>query len=398
MCSLERLAHHLYLPHPHKRPKGLEALAANYTISQVAEGMMASFGVLFIFELGGGGFKGLGLMIGFFSLQRLVTGLTVPMAAGMISSLGYRWTMFWGLSALALKAFLLMEVTTGSLWLLGPALVLGGFSIAGYYLGYHGIFLNDNDDHKIGEEIGKITMLGRLALIGSPILAGFLVDWFSFSVMFGAATFLLLVSILPLFLMPKHEHNKNEFSFKKSIKMIKKEDGFFKPVFWWHAENGIQVFFWPVFLFLILKSHISFGVIGSLVMVINSIAVYTAGKTYDQRPLRRGFRLTAGLVIFSYFLRFFSFDLISAVSADSFNRLASPWWWMKIRRKALIAGEKMEAMVFAAGWEWAVTLGYLVSLLAGGLILWLSRGAWEWLAVLAGLAVYKASRSMEKYG
>ena len=396
MYSLERILNHLHLPHPHRRPTGLEALALNYVISQVASGMLAMFGVLFVFELGESFMKGLSLVVIFFGLQRVVVGLVVPIVAELISRIGYRWMMFIGLMSLALKAFILMQVTLVSMWLLGPALVLGGIAIASYYLGYHGVFLNDNDDTRIGEQVGLVTMSGRLALMISPILAGWLIDRYSFAVMFGVAMSLLIVSLAPLFLMPHHERKNQKFSFKGAVRLLRKKKGFGRSVFWWHVENGFQAFYWPIFLFLAVGSHMSFGVIVSLVMMVNSLAVYGTGKLYDRRRLRRAYPVIGGLVALSFGLRFMTTTPVLVGMADGFHRLVSPFWWMKIRRNALMAGEKVKAMVFAASWEWAVTLGYLVSLGVGWLVMWLSGGQWLWLTLPAAIAVGMASKGMRE--
>ncbi|MEA3355166.1 MAG: MFS transporter [Patescibacteria group bacterium] len=394
MYSLDRLLHHFHIFRPRRKPTGFEALVVNYTISQVATGMLGIFGVLFIYELGHDLMSGLILVLGFFGLQRLAVGLMIPLAAKGITKIGYRWMMLVGLVSLAIKAFLLMQVTVNNLWLLMVILILGAMAIAGYYLGYHGIFLDDNDDDKIGEQMGLITMAGRMALIISPILAGWLIDNYGFSIMFGVAMSLLIVSLGPLFLMPHHKHNDQEFDFKKAIKLTKRSR-FSKSVFWWHFENAIQAFYWPIFLFLILGSHIKFGIIASLVMIINSVAVYSSGKIYDKRPLKRGYLMATGLVSISYVLRFLSLNLACVVGADSLNRLVSPFWWMKIRRKALIAGEKVGAMVFAAAWEWLVTAGYLGGLLIGFVILKLSDGQWLWLAVPAIVGVVMGAKHVE---
>jgi len=390
MYSLESMLHHFHLS-GRRRPSGFEALAINYTISQVASGMLAMFGVLFVYELGEKFNKGILMVLLFFGLQRVVVGLAVPLVAKFISRTGYRWMMFIGLSALAIKAWFLMQVSEYSLWLLIPALILGGVAIASYYQGYHGIFLDDNDDDRIGEQIGLLTLFGRMALIVSPILAGFLVDSYGYSVMFGVAMSLLIVSLTPLFLMDHHEHKPQKFVTKKLLSLIKKKDKNTRAIFWWYVENAIQTFYWPVFLFLVVGSHIRFGIIASLVMVVNSAATYMAGKTYDKRPLRRAFPLAGFLVATTDVLRYMSHTMFLAAGVDSINRIASPFWWMKIRRSALVAGEKVKAVVFAAVWEWIVTGGYMVGLLMGYMVLKISGGDWIWLGVPSVIGVLMAT-------
>ena len=394
MYSLERLLHHFYIPG--RRSLGLMLLLINYSVSQLAAGMAGMFGVLFIFELGVSVVEGLVAVILFFGLQRLMVAITVPLMGRLIIRAGYRWGRLLGLGCLAIKLSLLTQVTSGDVWLLGPALVLGGLAISGYYLGYHGIFLDDNDDDRLGEQMGLITMTGRLSLVVAPFLAGFLIDNYGFALMFAVAVGLLVVSVVPLMLMPHHDH-KEGFEMKKVWRLLRAEPGMVGSVGWWHVVNTAQTFFWPILLFLLAGgSHIMFGLVGSLVMIINSLATYLTGKTYDRRPLRRGFWLAAGLVVVSNIWRYTAGSFIWAVGADGLNRLVNPFWWMKIRRYALGVGERVNSLVFAAGWELVVCGGYLVGLMAGGVLLITSGVRWWTLILLTTVGTVMSVTSLKR--
>lgn len=394
MYSLERLLHHFHLLG--RRPAGLTALLVNYSISQLAAGMAGMFGVLFIFELGSSMMEGLLMVMLFFGIQRLVVAISVPLMGKLIARVGYRWGMLLGLGSLAVKLALLTQVTGRTMWLLLPALVLGGLAISGYYLGYYGIFLDDNDDERIGEQMGLITMAGRLALMVAPFLAGLLIDNYGFSTMFAVAVGLLMISVVPLLLMPHHEH-KESFKVKKVLGLLNSEPVMVGAVWWWHFGTAIQTFFWPVLLFLLAGgSHIRFGLIGSLVMVVNSLAVFLTGRVYDKRPLRKGFILAAGMVIVSNVLRYTATSFVWAGLADGLGRLVSPFWWMKIYRYALGIGEKVDSVVFAAGWELIVSGGYLAGLVVGFGLLVLSGGKWLWLILPSLIGVGFSVRALNK--
>ncbi len=386
MYSLERVVNHFHLFHFKKKPTGYQALMVNYPLYQLAIGMMASFGVLFVYLLGDGFVNGLSLVLMFFGLQRLAVVVGELVTVKLVFRLGYRWTILFSLVCLIAKTFILMQVTPDSLWLLGLALVFGGMAIASYYTSYHGIFLTDNDDAKIGQQMGLITMVGRMGAMIAPLIAGLLIQNFSYTVMFMTAIILLILSSLPLFLMPHHDHRKERFSAKESVKLLKKKEGFLDSITWWIFENGIQSFWWPILLFSLVGSFAKFGMIGSGVMVANSLAVYVAGKVYDKRKLERVYPVFTGLVVVSNVLRYASKSMVMGIGSDGLNRLTSPFWWMKIRRNALVDGENYEPMVFAVAWEWAVCLGYITSLIVGYLILVFSGGQWQWLIVPAVVA------------
>ncbi|MBU1085614.1 MAG: MFS transporter [Candidatus Beckwithbacteria bacterium] len=381
---------------PRRKLTGLEALMVNYPIFQLAAGMMASFGVLYVYLLGDGLMAGLGLVFLFFSLQRTVVGLVVPVITKVIGKLGYRWTIFVSLVFLILKTLVLMQMNQFNLWLIGPATFFGGIAIASYYMSYHGMFLTDNDDSKIGRQMGLVTMVGRMGVMMAPLLAGLLIQQYSYNVMFMVAIGLLVLSSFPLFLMPHHDHKKERFSIKEAFLLLKKKEGFLDSATWWHFENGLQSFWWPILLFLIAGSFAKFGMIGSGVMVANSVAVYFAGRLYDRRKLRKVYPVFTAVVAVSNAMRYSSNTLGMGIASDSLNRVASPFWWMKIRRNSLVDGENYEPMVFAAAWEWSACFGYLASLMVGYLILMFSNGQWQWLMVPAVIANIAAGVGVRK--
>ena len=396
MYSLDRLLNHFHVPHPRRRPTGLEALMVNYPIFQLAAGMMASFGVLYVYLLGDGLMEGLSLILLFFGMQRLVVGLAAPVVAKMISKLGFRWMIFSSLAFFILKTLILIQMNHSNLWLMGPAVLFGGVAIAAYYMSYHGLFLTDNDDDKIGQQMGLVTMMGRMGVMMAPLLAGLLIQQYSYTVMFSVAIGLLILSSLPLFLMPHHDHKKEWFSVKKAVGLVKKKEGFLDSTMWWYFENGIQSFWWPILLFSLVGSFAKFGMIGSGVMITNSLAVFVAGRLYDKRKFRRGYPVFTGLVAVSNIMRYSSNSLGLGIASDGLNRISSPFWWMKIRRNALVDGENYSPMVFAAAWEWSVCLGYLLSLVVGFLILVFSNGEWQWLIVPAVVANVAAAVGVRK--
>lgn len=396
MYSLERVVNHFHLLTTKKRPTGYQALMVNYPLYQLAVAMMASFGVLFIYLLGDSFVNGLSLVLMFFGLQRIMVAISELLIVRLVSKIGYRWTILFSLVCLIAKTFLLMKVTIASLWMLGPALLFGGLAIAAYYSSYHGIFLTDNDDDKIGQQLGLVTMMGRMGATIAPLIAGLLIQNYSYSTMFGVAIILLFMSSVPLFLMPHHDHKEEKFRAIDSYKLMKKKEGFLDSISWWIFENGIQSFWWPILLFSLVGSFAKFGMIGSGVMVANSLAVYVTGKIYDKRKLRRVYPVFTGLVAVSNVLRYSSKTMMMGVGSDAMNRMMSPFWWMKIRRNALVDGENYSPMVFAVAWEWAVCWGYITSLIVGYLILVMSGGQWQWLMVPAVVANVIAAVGVRK--
>lgn len=388
MYSLTR---HLY--HRFRRPhlNGFSALTINYLLMQLAVEMVGSFGVLFVWQLGSNWRQGLFFVLLFFGFQRLVVGLSLFFVGNLYSRVEHRWVM--ALAQLALIAKLWILRSNPGIGALFLAFALGGFYIATYYLGFHSLFLFGTKEQHVGREIGLIDMLGGVSGIIAPLFAGILIDRFGFGVMFVVAMLFLMFSSLSLFLM-RHTHIPiKSSSIRSVVGLLWREPYFSRSVYWWHIEDAIGTFFWPIFLILILKNYAIFGAVGSLVMIVSSFMVYFSGYLYDlprrlashrrsgragKRPLSifPGASFALGIM---WVVRFLSRTLLTVGVADVLYRLISPVWWMKIRRYELAIGEHANRMDFAIAHELMITAGSLTGLVIGYLLLVIGNLNWYWL-------------------
>ena len=383
MYLIERILHEPYFPRP--KTGGLIFLSLNYFLFQFAMGMVALFGVIFIYELGQGRMDGLSFILVYFALQRVFVAVFIPFVAKIVSLFGYRWTVFVGLIAMVGKLLLLTQITKGVLWPIFPSAILGGLAIPAYYLPFHALFLDDNSEKKIGEQYGLIMMLGGFAAVLSPFVAGLVIETFGFTAMFFLAVSLFVISIIPLFLMKFHKRHDGSYSFSAIWRFILTRKKLSWSLFAWWFTGGLQAFFWPIYLFLVLGSYLKFGIVGSVVMFVNSIAVYLVGKIYDRKRASRLFRNASIVVSLTWVMRFLAKSPLWVSTSDVINRIASPPWWMKIKRQELLAGEKVDSLVFGAAHEYLVTLAFLIALPVGYAILIATNLSWPWLIPLAVL-------------
>jgi len=227
-------------------------------------------------------------------------------------------------------------------------------------------------------------MTGQWAAIVSPFAAGLLIDKFNYSIMFILSTILLIISSVPLFFMRHHHYKANrKFEITGVSAFFVNNKRLSWALFFWHLEDAVLTFFWPIYLFLIVKSHTLFGVIGSAVMITSAAVIYLAGRIYDRRPLRRVYPAATVVVSLAWVLRFLASTPIAAGMADVLHRLFSPLWWMKIRQKELTAGEKMSTVEFGVAHELLITAGTILGLVISYWLLVLGGGRWEWLLVPA---------------
>lgn len=368
----------------HPRLRGLTALEINVFLNQFALAMIGAFGVLFIFHLNRSSLaNGIFLVIAFFALQRVIIGLILPVAARLTERIGFRRIMTLGTLGLAGKLILFTQISSGHVWLLIPAAILGGLHIAAYFPGYHAVFLENNDDNKIGSQIGMMGFIGSLAALSAPLISGILIDSSGFPLMFLVSLIVLSASIVPLWLKPLRHGKIKPVEFSQVWNFYRRNPRLSAAIIFWHIAETVLVFIWPIYAFLILRSYTTIGVLGSAVVLTESFIIILAGRIYDKRPLHRLYPLIAASVAATWVVRFLSTVPAAVFASDIIHRTVSPLWWMKIRRSALAAGETANHLAFGLSWEWLLTAGYLAGLVACYLLLVAFNFNWFWLVLPA---------------
>jgi hypothetical protein len=374
------------LVHPH-RLSGFLALEINYFLSQLAVGMVTLFGVVFIYRLGATMYQGLLFLIGFYGVQRILVMLELPFLPRIIPKIGYRRLIALSLMAELLKVLSFALTKQVSVWFLVPGAAFGSLYLAAYELGFHGLFLDENDDQRLGEQISMFDVLQNIGLMIVPVFMGILIDKRGFGVLFAFSAVILGLSIVPLLFMRKHHHPKHEYSFAKVANLVTAEPEFTGSVSWWYITMAVSEFFWPIYIVTLGKGYAFLGGLKSLVLLGSSISVYMLGRFYDKRPLKQVFIGASLVEALMWVVRFSVSSAIGLVAADVTGKIMNPVWWLKIRRYELEIGERVEKMVFSVAHELMVSAGLLIGLITGVWLLVLSGGQWSFLAIPAVLGI-----------
>lgn len=370
---------------------GLLALDINFVLSRLAASMLDVFGPLFFFYLAQDKLTGLYYLLFYYVVMRIfVIATAIPMGK-LVAKFGYRKSMLVGQMAMAIQLAILANLDSFVFWPVMVSIIFSVLSVNFYFISFHGLFLDDNNDKKVGSQIGFLAVLARVSLIMSPLIAGFITQNFGFNAMFAFAFLLLVVSLVPLFRMQKHERHVSTFQGKKVVDYIfgHKNTSFF--MFFWSATDGIQVILFPVFLFLIIGAYSLFGVILAIIGVFNMISVYFSGRMYDKRKSSKIFNLSVIVVCVSSVFMFMSNLLWVVVGANFVKKLIAPLWWMKIRRLELLEGERHDHLVFAVGHEIVWSAGLIFVLVWSGVLLAVSGLNFQTLIIPAVFTTIAAS-------
>jgi len=236
--------------------------------------LMAIFIPLYLFQEKG---FSLNQTLLFFVFYSVVFALCTPLAAGFASRFGLKHSILAAGPLYLLFIAALYFLPTSPVLLLSASSFLGA-SQAFYWMGMHLVFYHVSHPRHRAEEVGLRSSATMLGTIFGPLLGGFLITFFGFKILFLVTAVLLLGAALFLF-QSKEKYQAYHFSISSMFdKKSWKNSLFFISKGTFVSAEGV---IWPLFVFVILGSYISMGIVGSLMSLSSLILFWAIGKYSD---------------------------------------------------------------------------------------------------------------------
>ncbi len=265
--------------------KELYQIYLSVALRSIAISLIGIFIPLYLFQE-----KGLGVekTLLFFILYSVVFGISTPVAAKFSSRYGIKHSILAGIPLyLLFVALLYFLPNTTALMILASSCL--GASQAFYWMGMHLAFYHVSHPHHRGEEVGTRASVTVLSTLLGPFIGGVLITGLGFEAVFTAAAVLLFASA---FILLRSKENKVSYIFSFTSVMDKrhwKDSLFFVSRGTHIIADGVL---WPLFIFFILGSYFSMGIIGSLMSLSSVILLWGVGKYSDHTDRRRIIRWT----------------------------------------------------------------------------------------------------------
>lgn len=224
--------------------------------------------------------------------------------------LGARLAAWFGLErslSLAMPIFMVYLLTLASLpWqhsLYWVAVVLLTCHKIFYWPAFHAEFIRFGDGHNRGTELSWIFLISLGLGILGPILGGIIIHFYGFPALFVVTALFLLGACVPL-LRTKEHGQAVHLPYKAGWKIIVSRRhwrmvlgmiGF--------GENLINMIFWPLWMFLVVKQAITLGIITSLTTIFATAIGFAIGDLIDRHGARRVLRMIVPFMIGSYIIR-----------------------------------------------------------------------------------------------
>lgn len=284
-----------------------------------------------------------------------------------------------------------------------PYLFLG-LAIAGislfnsfYWAPFHVDFAEFSTKGRRGRQLSLYYSAIRIIGVISPIVGGFLITEYGYSIIFLFAIFTYLLSYIPMMHLPR-THVMYEFGFFESFrKLISRE---FRPLtvsmMARGAENVVGIIIWPIFLFVILGGeYLDIGLFAAALVVVSIVLQMFVGKVIDRKRADKLLSFGTKMYSLGWFAKALVDSAFGVFAASTFHTLGAIFALTPMDaiyyEKAADAGHYVDE--FTVIKETAITCGKL--LMIGILLIvttWISLQAAFVVAAIVTLAMSIISR------
>jgi MFS family permease len=288
----------------------LNEIYATIALRSLALSMIVIFIPIYLLQLG----NSLTTVFTFFLILNLARGFFMVASAKIASKFGFKHTMFFHVPFMIVTYGLFYSLENYNIPLFIPAITLAAGSSL-FWMGYHLDFAKFSHKKTRGQEIGLSNISSSLFHAAGPLIGGLILYYFSFGILFTVVSLLLIISMVPL-LFSKDVHEPLQISLKdifdrKRMKRALALMGF-------GIESSIAVVIWPIFIFGILNSYVSLGLVSTVGLFFSLIATFVIGKFADSRRL---FILRFGAIFTSliWFIKIFVTTSLQIFLIDSLH-------------------------------------------------------------------------------
>jgi len=312
-------------PHYFDEPlsRGFLSLYTAKAIVIIASGLVGIFLPLFLYNLFGGN---LIYVIIYYAIGYFLYGITVALGAQFLNTFGFRKALRASvfIGAIFYLTFFFMDEKTAA-YLLPISIIILLIYRSLYWIPYHVDFAKFTNSKNRGRQYSAMRATFLMVATIVPVIAGFIINRYSFEVLFFFAIILFLISGIPYITIP---HTKERFSWgyietwKKFFSHIRSKvliaymaDG---------AENVVGLIVWPIFIFQILKgNYLYVGAISTLITAFAVVLQLTLGKYIDTK-IKKESVLKWGSIFYSagWIIKIFIATAFQIFLAGAYHNLA----------------------------------------------------------------------------
>ncbi len=170
-----------------------------------------------------------------------------------------------------------------------------------YSLPYELIVIGSNNNDTMSSFIANINILSSISTILTPIFSGFIIQNFSYYILFVLLIFETLIIITISFRIKDFTVSNKKLEMKKFFKKIKSEKyihDIYKCMFYRRiSSQGAMTELLPIILFLRLGTEMNLGIYNSLFAILSIVSLQIL-KIVNKKQLKKDFYPYLAIIIF----------------------------------------------------------------------------------------------------
>ncbi|MBT7553228.1 MFS transporter [bacterium] len=281
--------------------KGLISLYLNKLLLDFGGNIFSIFLPIFLYQQ----YNDINWVILYYLLGHLLYVVTLPLGAQLMSKIGIRKALivsiFFRLPYFAAFYFFPNDPFLYTVLAIVTITMIRNL----YWIPFHTETAKLSDKKTRGRQLSILFSVASVLSIAAPLIAGFILERWSFAVVTVIGATLSLISIWPLLYLPP---SKEEFSWR----YLEAWKYFFHPfnrrmVFAYMSDglvNIVNKIFWPLFIFSILdEKYAAMGLLTAGILLIGMVLRLFIGNLLDRWHKHKLLRIGAALNASAWFLK-----------------------------------------------------------------------------------------------
>ena len=338
----------MFAIHPRRQVREMYAFLFLFSF---AASLITIFEPVFFYQAG----MSLAKIAGFYAVHYTLYIFALPLGGMFAARFGYERALTAS-TPLFVFYFLLLAVIPSFpelFWL--ATIVLTCFKIL-YWPAYHATFSAFADGKNRGTEQSWIRLIARGAGIVGPLLGGVIIAAFGFPALFILAAALISVAGIPL-LRTKEEYHLKKLDYGAPWRLLTspRHRRMSIAMLGW-GENLVHLVMWPVFIFIMVGSVESLGLIASVSSLFVVLWGFAVGELSDRLGTRKMLRVFVPLSALSYAFRMFVSAPLAVAGTDIYSRTSAVSVGIPFLAKLYQSGRSAGPLNYAVAFEIALCI------------------------------------------
>lgn len=189
---------------------------------------------------------------------------------------------------LFIHLYLLTLLKKPDLWLISLIGLTYAISLILFWMPFKLLLSESIESKNSGKEIGLIKLINLLIKILNPFVGALIIKFFGFKSLYLVGMFFLVISMIPVLKVRSNKRYLLDMSYIR--------DNFFKKkssVYFAEGSTGIsEMLFWPIFVFIVLKTYLAVGVLQSVanafILVITGLITSLSDRVSKEKLVHSG--------------------------------------------------------------------------------------------------------------